>query len=167
MKRIWIEDQGVSPVIATILMVAITVVLAAVLYVMVIGFGQTTNNASAGSWIEVKALSQDSAIAEFGAFTGNIEPMNLRIYVSENGTDIGYISWSSNTDPAGVSWQDGPDGKTVTYFDYSPAGGRVNSGDYIKLFGLLPGSQYSLKMYNVATESVISAIGDDGTFVTP
>ncbi|MFO7618841.1 MAG: archaellin/type IV pilin N-terminal domain-containing protein [Thermoplasmata archaeon] len=36
MKKAWMKkDEGVSPVIATILMVAITVVLAAVLYVMV------------------------------------------------------------------------------------------------------------------------------------
>ncbi|MEW5937299.1 MAG: archaellin/type IV pilin N-terminal domain-containing protein [Candidatus Thermoplasmatota archaeon] len=36
MKRVWKQKEGVSPVIATILMVAITVVLAAVLYTMVI-----------------------------------------------------------------------------------------------------------------------------------
>jgi flagellin-like protein len=40
MKRIWKKNDGVSPVIATILMVAITVVLAAVLYVMVSGYMQ-------------------------------------------------------------------------------------------------------------------------------
>ena len=40
MKKIWkMKKDAVSPVIATILMVAITVVLAAVLYVMVMGFG--------------------------------------------------------------------------------------------------------------------------------
>ncbi len=39
MKKSWKNRSGVSPVIATILMVAITVVLAAVLYVMVMGFG--------------------------------------------------------------------------------------------------------------------------------
>jgi len=38
MKRVWMGRKGVSPVIATILMVAITVVLAAVLYVMVSGY---------------------------------------------------------------------------------------------------------------------------------
>jgi flagellin-like protein len=41
MKKIWKirkNSEAVSPVIATILMVAITVVLAAVLYVMVMGF---------------------------------------------------------------------------------------------------------------------------------
>jgi len=40
MKKMWkLNNKAVSPVIATILMVAITVVLAAVLYVMVMGFG--------------------------------------------------------------------------------------------------------------------------------
>lgn len=42
MKKIWSirkDEEAVSPVIATILMVAITVVLAAVLYVMVLGIG--------------------------------------------------------------------------------------------------------------------------------
>ena len=55
-----LKDSGVSPVIATILMVAITVVLAAVLYVMVSGFthspgttnsaGLTTTNTGNGRW---------------------------------------------------------------------------------------------------------------------
>ena len=47
MKKIWKmrrDSEAVSPVIATILMVAITVVLAAVLYVMVMGFGGPTSN---------------------------------------------------------------------------------------------------------------------------
>lgn len=49
MKKIWAirkDSEAVSPVIATILMVAITVVLAAVLYVMVLGFGGTTSTPS-------------------------------------------------------------------------------------------------------------------------
>ena len=40
------DEDAVSPVIATILMVAITVVLAAVLYVMVIGMGDVDDIAS-------------------------------------------------------------------------------------------------------------------------
>jgi flagellin-like protein len=46
MKKIWKSrrnDEAVSPVIATILMVAITVVLAAVLYVMVLGINTGVN----------------------------------------------------------------------------------------------------------------------------
>jgi len=53
MKKIWRirkDSEAVSPVIATILMVAITVVLAAVLYVMVLGFGGTTTTTPTASY---------------------------------------------------------------------------------------------------------------------
>ncbi len=43
MKKVWRNEEGVSPVIAVILMVGITVVLAAVLYVMVSGMMSSTN----------------------------------------------------------------------------------------------------------------------------
>ncbi len=44
MKKIYKKEEGVSPVIATILMVAITVVLAATVYVMVAGIGTGGTN---------------------------------------------------------------------------------------------------------------------------
>ena len=53
MKKIWAvrkDTEAVSPVIATILMVAITVVLAAVLYVMVLGFGGTQTTTPAATY---------------------------------------------------------------------------------------------------------------------
>ena len=51
-RRIVNDEQAVSPVIAVILMVAITVVLAAVLYVWASSFlGGTTKNAPTGSMI--------------------------------------------------------------------------------------------------------------------
>ena len=46
-KKCWLrkyDAEGVSPVIATILLVGITVVLAATLYVMVFGFGNNSTN---------------------------------------------------------------------------------------------------------------------------
>lgn len=53
MKKYWAirkDSEAVSPVIATILMVAITVVLAAVLYVMVLGFGGTQATTPAATY---------------------------------------------------------------------------------------------------------------------
>lgn len=53
MKKTWAvrkDSEAVSPVIATILMVAITVVLAAVLYVMVLGFGGTQQTTPAATY---------------------------------------------------------------------------------------------------------------------
>jgi len=81
MKKIWTmrkNDSAVSPVIATILMVAITVVLAAVLYVMVLGLGTTgtitptiaTNkgtSATATTWT-VAAISGGASILKTDVF---------------------------------------------------------------------------------------------------
>ena len=54
-RRIVNDEQAVSPVIAVILMVAITVVLAAVLYVWASSFlGGTTKNAPTGSTTALK-----------------------------------------------------------------------------------------------------------------
>jgi flagellin-like protein len=55
MKKVWKNRKGVSPVIATILMVAITVVLAAVLYVMVMGFNNPANNTPTGTLTYAKS----------------------------------------------------------------------------------------------------------------
>ena len=74
MKKMWKmrkDKSAVSPVIATILMVAITVVLAAVLYVMVMGFGsnggatptaslQTTQTSSLHYKVTVVSVSSNS-----------------------------------------------------------------------------------------------------------
>ncbi len=82
MKRIWKtttpskkasrKDEAVSPVIATILMVAITVVLAAVLYVMVMGMvddpgGETVPLALSGSGRTTTSFTMLVASAPNGA----------------------------------------------------------------------------------------------------
>src|SRR4051812_13673222 len=59
------DDEGVSPVIAVILMVAITVVLAATVYVWVSGFGAQTSQPA-----KSLALSSAGALST-GSPTGN------------------------------------------------------------------------------------------------
>ncbi len=62
MKKIWKmkkSKEAVSPVIATILMVAITVVLAAVLYVMVMGFG---SNPDTNPTMSLSDISNDQSL---------------------------------------------------------------------------------------------------------
>ena len=84
MKQIWITRKGrdgVSPVIATILMVAITVVLAAVLYVMVIGIDGGGGPPGAGNWNDMEALSKTSGRVEFGSFTGTMLPIDAKLFI--------------------------------------------------------------------------------------
>jgi flagellin-like protein len=74
MKKIWKirkDSEAVSPVIATILMVAITVVLAAVLYVMVMGFGGPSTQTPTGSFTQAQATSASAEKLQFGVITPN------------------------------------------------------------------------------------------------
>ena len=118
------KDSGVSPVIATILMVAITVVLAAVLYVMVSGFthspgtansaGLTTTNNGAGSWtVTVDKVS-----------VSNIALSSLKVVL--NGTSYSYSSWNTH--------QTTPPSNTV-YLNFTNVAGGSNLGasDYFTI----------------------------------
>ena len=83
------KDSAVSPVIATILMVAITVVLAAVLYVMVGGFTHNPGTAASAGLTETQSSTKYWNITVTSVSASNIQLSGLRIVV--NGT-----SWSGN-----------------------------------------------------------------------
>lgn len=163
MKLKW-KNEAVSPVIATILMVAITVVLAAVLYVMVIGIagnGGTIAQAPVGSWQGMVPLSNHSAKLTFG----NIEPIpqmiDLRIIIEDEHGGIFNITWPSaainssnfplSCDKAGIA---------VSYHDSNPTIGLIGAGDFIEISGLEHYTFYYVKIYHGPSDCVISMAGD-------
>jgi len=83
------NERGVSPVIGVILMVAITVILAAVIGTFVLGLGDSiSQNANAGVSVE-KDASNDSATVTL-VNKGNVDSVNVT-NVSDNVTlnDVG------------------------------------------------------------------------------
>ena len=76
------KDSGVSPVIATILMVAITVVLAAVLYVMVSGFTHSPGTAQSAGLNEAAVSSTQWNVTVSSVSASNIPLSGLRIVIS-------------------------------------------------------------------------------------
>ncbi|MBD6956410.1 MAG: type IV pilin, partial [Thermoplasmatales archaeon] len=69
MKVLYRKEKGVSPVIATILMVAITVVLASAVYLMVSGYiGTSPSKPVAMSF----TVTSTSAYTQFQVISGNI-----------------------------------------------------------------------------------------------
>lgn len=88
MKKSWKDRKGVSPVIATILMVAITVVLAAVLYVMVMGFGGEENQTPTVA-LGSRAVSGGYEVYVISVSGGEIAIGNVEaIVVSGGGEDV-------------------------------------------------------------------------------
>ncbi|MBU0623948.1 MAG: type IV pilin N-terminal domain-containing protein [Candidatus Thermoplasmatota archaeon] len=93
MKKIWRirkDSEAVSPVIATILMVAITVVLAAVLYVMVLGFGGTSTQTPAATY-QKNTITNGQKITIVSLTKADVPWDDVKIQVSD-GTNI--ADWS-------------------------------------------------------------------------
>src|SRR5574337_337841 len=140
MKAIIREDeQAVSPVIATILMVAITVVLAAVLYVMVSGLiggqnptskpvitAQLNTKSSTGADILVAGAQPAVGFANFkvnlqvGSTFGTAQPLLKATWSQNNVTANWKIVWQN---PGGSGNVVGGDHFTLTYPSTPPTVG--------------------------------------------
>ena len=135
MKKMWkLNNKAVSPVIATILMVAITVVLAAVLYVMVMGFGDGgADETPTGSLTVTK--------------NGTLNYTITLASISESGildADV-VVTYS----PAVAS---GPTSLTNVV-----AGGAVQAGDYVTVVFPVAGT-YIVSLLYTETDNNIASI---------
>jgi flagellin-like protein len=103
------DEKAVSPVIATILMVAITVVLAAVLYVMVTGL-----LAGPGATKPQVTFGQPDAVTngfefEVAGVTQTKDAANYRVAFSANGTTVGTAATLATSMTFGaytIAWTD-------------------------------------------------------------
>jgi len=103
-KMSWLvrsESEAVSPVIATILLVAITVVLAATLYVMVFGFGTNTNTPPAATFTKESVPSGFEFT--FTPFSKETTWDQITIVLTDDSNAISF----TNTTTASMSSQSG------------------------------------------------------------
>ena len=156
--RIVKNDEGVSPVIAVILMVAITVVLAAVLYVWAASFLEqgesapmatfTSKENSGGSWqINVVKVSKQEDLAGFSFFlkdpTGStyvggngFGEIAMQIVAGEeHGIDVSYDgdSVELQSRAGNISSDDGTQYPVHFYDD--DGDGQLTPGDYFLIYG--------------------------------
>ncbi len=169
MKRIWKtrrNEEAVSPVIATILMVAITVVLAAVLYVMVIGFGGGGQQAPPGTFKPFDVTSNQNVTITFDTFSPAPKPMDIKVILTPSSATLTDIEYTFSTAPSASDTTMVATTGTAIYHDYSYAGNEVNAGDYIKVTGLTPNTSYTIKVFYHPSNSMCSLTGIT-TFSTP
>ena len=130
-RNVWKKEEAVSPVIATILMVAITVVLAATLYMMLPGADEgETVTAMSGS----RTRTGNNWIVSINA--GNV-PFNngedFRLYDPGTGASIsGVGNVGDSNETASVFTHDGNTFRI--WFNDNDNNGRVNGGDTIVIY---------------------------------
>ena len=121
-KRHWRDRKGVSPVIATILMVAITVVLAAVLYVMVMSLGGDTAVTPTGQVTNVEEITIE-----------DVEVYKLTLSVFSPSTKFSNLNVGGLVDGplALTEYKGGGLVAGTVYFVDNTGDGTVSQGDYL------------------------------------
>jgi flagellin-like protein len=141
--------MGVSPVIGVILMVAITVVLVSVLYVVVTGFAQQLNYTPRGALI----FEEDKTIngKYTGGYQGSIYFEDIEVKV----TDVSGEG-SANFEPEMEKFKQIPGGLNITFFDIN-LDAKLDGSDLILIEGGDTGDEVTI-IYKVNHEIVGSAI---------
>lgn len=132
------RDIGVSPVIATILMVAITVVLAATLYIM-IGDMNTQGNPNTSPPISFVPTKNGNHNWMLQVASGKISPIDMKYSIlTKNYTYVvigaDFPIKSGVNDTNGITWMDANgDGAFDTGDTVLINSNSIDSGDYFKI----------------------------------
>ena len=139
MKKTWKlrrNAEAVSPVIATILMVAITVVLAAVLYVMVMGFSQGggANTPSAAMSKTPGTTANTNRITLISVTSTTVKPTDITIIVTGGATAAVVSGWTKSG---------------ATY---------LGAGDYFWVNSTIAGTSYLITLRYIPTSNSMGTL---------
>lgn len=157
MKKMWKNRSGVSPVIATILMVAITVVLAAVLYVMVMGFGGNPSSTPTGQFKAAEKTSDGSYRIQVLSISEAKAMSDMRFSIDVDGVNTVYNITNGKLTQVG-----GSTANNVLFTDLN-GDGKVSSGDYFTLKSLTASKSYTVAL-SYAPASGTGGVVCDTTF---
>jgi len=144
MRKVWAKrknEEAVSPVIATILMVAITVVLAAVLYVLVLSLINV--NDKIGAIVLEKGSTNTNWTLKVVTMTGTTQASLADLYILVQNPDMSIaLSGRPISDLAPGTYYDG-----VRYMDAMTAD-KLNAGDYFTLDRALFGVGTTVSLFD-------------------
>lgn len=138
--------------IIVMILLVVQVVLTVVTYLAVLDLKQTNDNGTPPPPVTVptaqfgpcQATSNTTAEVVFAGFSTSPEPVNLKI-VLQRGANSGTFSFPSNNDGVILIIESGTQYGTIRYRDYAD-NARVNQGDELSIYGLDPGSTYTVRM---------------------
>ena len=136
MKKIWKtrrDREAVSPVIATILMVAITVVLAAVLYVMVMGFGTGNQTTPTGAFASTRTGTGNYQVNLVSISANNVQNSSVTLVITPTKAPQGLFVADASTN----------------HF--------LGAGDYLTLNGLTVGVTYTITLKYIPSGNAIAS----------
>ena len=142
------DDKAVSPVIATVLLLAITVMLSSMVFVMMQGALTTTEKAPPLAQVSVRGLSNGFHVVKIASLDQSIDPAKLKYDLSpDDGQNaIPYRGHVADADVYGVV------GANISFHDRD-AGYSVTKGDYFVIDSTTIGSDQGTWRFKLIDES--------------
>jgi len=147
------NDEAVSPVIATVLLLAITVMLSSMVFVLMQGALTTTEKSAPQATVSVRGLSNGFHVVRLTSLDQTIDPAKLQWNLAPDSLDDG--------NPLGGKVADadvyGLIGANVSFHDRD-AGYSVSQGDYFVIDSTTIGSDtgtWRFKLVDTNSQSVL------------
>ena len=119
------DDEAVSPVIATVLLLAITVLLSSMVFVMMASTLDSVEKADPKASVSVRALSNGYHVITITSIDQSLDPSKVK-WIIINQTEERIEEYSGNVNDADVY---GTVGQNISFHDRD-AGYSVTKGDY-------------------------------------
>ena len=149
------DDQAVSPVIATVLLLAITVTLSGMVFIMMQGALTTTEKAPPQAQVSVRGLDNGFHVIRITSLDQSIDPLKLQYDLSPPDTSEGLPvrGLVGDADVYGVI------GANVSFHDRD-AGYSVTQGDYFVIDSQSLGSDSGNWRFTLVDKTSNSVIVD-------
>jgi flagellin-like protein len=144
--------SGVSPIIATILLVGITVVLSSVLYVMVTELGSNSPPPPSGAFGIAEKVSNDTMKVSFGSFNKDTDFTDCKVTIEHDGNSATAVALVSSGNITV-----GPYNVMITDLG---GDGRISPGDHLTVSNTNGGSmngKYTVYLIWAQDGSVIAS----------
>lgn len=156
-RRNFVSDESaVSPVIATVLLLAITVLLTSIIVIMVSGSINTVEKAPPIAEVSVTSLDNGFQIVKFTGLNKHLDPdmVEFNIFHSEDLNQTGITGYAGDADVYGRI------GSIVAFHD-KDAKYTVNEGDYFIINSTAAGTDdgmWIMRLYYMRSNSELSQI---------
>lgn len=147
------DDDAVSPVIATVLLLAITVLLSSMVFVMMNSTLSNVEKQAPTASVSVRSLSNGYDVVTFSYLDQQLAPskVELKIIDRSEGVELVYSGYTNDPDVYGTV------GVNVSFHDRD-AGWSVSTGDYFvincEILGCDDGNHY-LQIIDVEHQTVL------------
>ncbi|MAT48826.1 MAG: hypothetical protein CMA27_03240 [Euryarchaeota archaeon] len=150
------DESAVSPVIATVLLLAITVLLTSIIVIMISGSINTAEKAPPIAEVSVTGLENGFQIVKFTDLNKHLDPdmVQFNIYHSEDLNQTGFKGFAGDADVYGRI------GSVIAFHD-KDAMYTVNEGDYFIINSTAAGTDdgmWIMRLYYQRSNSELSEI---------